>query len=323
MRKNCSLVSREPGNHLAWILDHPKALDYLSKCQKRATCSFEVPSKHKPLFVKKELVAERSEWSDSDEDEPGAIVGDSYPRALTNAYPLLQADGQPSRANAPDDPSIIAPAPPYRFQTVATAQQVIETQLIKLAKLMQQMCQIQLEQMRSQEPEECPAIAEVKIRPFDQEWEAPDSWLMHFEQCCEDNGWITERQKMNAMLSYIGEGTVAKSWAATQLGETDLTWAEWKRDFALAFRTNPITLIQRAYDCRYKHGDLLDWYYKKSRLLSMALPNLSEENFLNLVKHGLPNAIQDKLRAAKTLRELRGELAQLRPWVKRGRKKRS
>lgn len=154
----------------------------------------------------------------------------------------------------------------------------------------------------------------VKVNKFDGKSEDAKIWLTAYEKACEANGWSTCSNKVINLRENL-DG-IALKWYNSKISETDdYNWDDFKSSFTRAFGQNKVQLSQRAWSYKYLYGDLLDFYFEKQRLIDIAFPRLSDENFITMMICGLLDQHQTTLLTLNidSRDELRDAISKLKP----------
>ena len=160
----------------------------------------------------------------------------------------------------------------------------------------QQMHQQMMDMMRALQLNTNTRENRMLVTKTDGTSEDPKTWMKIYEMACDNNRWLTDKQKITHLKQAFIPGSAADRWFSSRIiDQENAPWLEWKASFIQAFALNRVEAAQIALDFCYSDGKILDYFYEKERRLKLAFSDLSVDTFVTLVLFGLPSDMQATL----------------------------
>ena len=160
----------------------------------------------------------------------------------------------------------------------------------------QQMHQQMMDMMRALQLNTNTRENRMLVTKTDGTSEDPKTWMKIYEMACDNNRWLTDKQKITHLKQAFIPGSAADRWFSSRIiDQENAPWLEWKASFIQAFALNRVDAAQIALDFCYSDGKILDYFYEKERRLKLAFSDLSVDTFVTLVLLGLPSDMQATL----------------------------
>lgn len=250
-------------------------------------------------------------------DTPAVIESDVEEDTASDAGSLLGAAGG---------------VPPVRNRTTAhetlqqdqqNINQIIQMMIQQQIQTQQQIAQLativnQLGTVNYQVPQPV-QMPEMRIGTFDGSSEEASTWMRMYNRASEINGWLSDAVKISQLKSHLVPGSLADKWYMNRVSdEKPDVWTEWEESFLRSFTQNCVQLVSAAMAYRYTQGSLLDYFYEKTRLLKLGMPDAGPQTVIAMVIEGLPIVFQSQLltRDIQTKDQLLAGIQRLKPFDK-------
>lgn len=141
-----------------------------------------------------------------------------------------------------------------------------------------------------------------------------ENWMNQFEKECKRHRVFEDEDKIEALRLLTRKG--AREWftiMSKQGGE--LSWEKWKENFLEEFEKRNYESARLAVLYRYQSGPIMEYVYKKQRLLLDEAAKCDEEMMIILIVVGLPHHIQRSLcrKKIESIEDLRDKLSKFEP----------
>ncbi|KRG07776.1 uncharacterized protein Dmoj_GI26203 [Drosophila mojavensis] len=122
-----------------------------------------------------------------------------------------------------------------------------------------------------------------------------NQWLQTYESECNRLGISKDVEKIEALRLFLDEA--AEEWFNSMLIKHTISseWVTWKEHFLQTFADRGWSSVTYALNYKYISGSLLDYALKKERLLLETDKNMNNITLVNLIVHGLPKFIRNKI----------------------------
>lgn len=131
------------------------------------------------------------------------------------------------------------------------------------------------------------------ISPF-KGLQSAEIWMNNFEMECERFAVILQGEKVRALKRFL-EGTPLKWYELKEATLAFDNWDIWKNSFLEAFGANGWTQVTWAFKFYKKGGSFTEYAIEKMRLLTQAVPTMSEKALIAAVVAGIPSRYQEKI----------------------------
>ena len=137
------------------------------------------------------------------------------------------------------------------------------------------------------------AEKDFNIQPFTGKEKASD-WLETFENECARFKIPIDEQKIKCLKVFM-KGSAEQWYRSTQMKLPDDTWSLWSESFRTVFGDKGWSKMRYAFSYKYIAGSFVDYALKKECLILEIEKEMTTTTRINLIVHGLPIDIQDKL----------------------------
>ena len=133
------------------------------------------------------------------------------------------------------------------------------------------------------------------LNKYDGEEDA-NTWFAKFESECERYKIDNREKRIEALGKVLKPGSRAATWHDVSVKKLETCqWATWKSAFLKVFAPKNWDAVVEAIDYRYSEGPLTAYSLMKEKKLLLTDPAITQRSMINLIVHGLPKSIQEKL----------------------------
>lgn len=137
-------------------------------------------------------------------------------------------------------------------------------------------------------------------------------WIKYYSNICENNGISDDSTKITYLKSCLVPGSRADTWYDNcQRRRLPQDWESWERAFMSNFAKSPKECYWEFVRCRYRGGNIKEWYHEKISLLDAAYQGSIQDYsiILNIIA-ALPDELSEYFyrKNFKSLEEFREKL---------------